>query len=226
MMQKINLLTRTILKRRKTYRKRNKNSNRKKSRKELHLRNWSLLFGPFPKLTFQQKKLKQKIVLDDDFPSERVADAYLHPRVDESTEKFQWSRPDLDSLRQFARNKFGWTKELIDELLLPVMKRFDQKREVSFLVDLTSFLTTLQIQTTMTGFLQNDNKVPAKIDSERLRAAIANMTGRTTNFIQQNKPKKSKTKQPKKEKTKKQKVKDEEKKAEVTAAQAVDLSED
>lgn len=48
-----------------------------------------------------QKKLKKKIQLEEEFPSERVREAYMNPRVDHSTESFHWSRPDLQSLREY-----------------------------------------------------------------------------------------------------------------------------
>ena len=35
------------------------------------------------------------------FPSEEVFEAYLHPVVDESTELFEWGKPDLHSLRLY-----------------------------------------------------------------------------------------------------------------------------
>lgn len=62
------------------------------------------------------------------FPSLAVADAYLHPKVDESKEAFSWGLPDLTSLRDFARQKFGWTKTKTDEILLPVVKKLDERK--------------------------------------------------------------------------------------------------
>ena len=40
-------------------------------------------------------------MLSTDFPSEEVFEAYLHPVVDESTELFEWGKPDLHSLRLY-----------------------------------------------------------------------------------------------------------------------------
>lgn len=57
-----------------------------------------------------------------------VADAYLHPEVDESKETFSWGSPDLTSLRDFTRQKFGWTKTKTDEILLPVMKKLEERK--------------------------------------------------------------------------------------------------
>lgn len=42
--------------------------------------------------------------LPNDFPAEEVYEAYLHPVVDESTEQFEWGKPDLHSLRLYPLN--------------------------------------------------------------------------------------------------------------------------
>jgi DNA excision repair protein ERCC-5 len=62
------------------------------------------------------------------FPSLAVANAYLHPKVDESKEVFTWGLPDLTALRDFTRQKFGWAKTKSDEILLPVMKKLDERK--------------------------------------------------------------------------------------------------
>ena len=49
------------------------------------------------------------MVLPSDFPSEEVFEAYLHPVVDESTELFEWGKPDLHSLRLYPlSSKLGF----------------------------------------------------------------------------------------------------------------------
>lgn len=57
------------------------------------------------------------------FPNISVIEAYLYPTVDESKESFTWATPDLDRIRQYMKLKFGWKMRRIDEILLPVMKR-------------------------------------------------------------------------------------------------------
>lgn len=37
-------------------------------------------------------------------------------------EKFTYARPDLQLLRGFCRDKFGWAPDKVDQLLLPVLK--------------------------------------------------------------------------------------------------------
>lgn len=57
-----------------------------------------------------------------------MVEAYLFPVVDANEEPFSWGRPQVDQIREFARIKFGWTNRKIDEILLPVVKRLDEKR--------------------------------------------------------------------------------------------------
>ncbi|KAJ7378194.1 Helix-hairpin-helix class 2 (Pol1) motif [Desmophyllum pertusum] len=56
-----------------------------------------------PQETKVKRKLKS-VVLPSEFPSEEVYEAYLHPVVDESTELFEWGKPDLHSLRLYPLN--------------------------------------------------------------------------------------------------------------------------
>ncbi|CAG0920157.1 unnamed protein product [Notodromas monacha] len=63
--------------------------------------------------------------IPEEFPSRMVIDAYMNPKVDDSTEKFTFSVPDLDGLREFMRAKIGWPSAKTDETLLPVLKRMD-----------------------------------------------------------------------------------------------------
>ena len=43
------------------------------------------------------------------FPDSKVLEAYLHPRVDDSKEKFEFRAPDVPVLRQYCLRHFGWT---------------------------------------------------------------------------------------------------------------------
>lgn len=53
-------------------------------------------------------------------------EAYLKPQVDTDDKPLEWARPDLHGLRVFAASKFGWTDAKTDEMLLPVLRAFDQ----------------------------------------------------------------------------------------------------
>lgn len=75
--------------------------------------------APFVK---KHKKLLQTIVLPASFPNPSVLDAYQNPTIDNSKEQFEWGWPNLAGLRQFALDKFGWTKERVDTNLLPVIQ--------------------------------------------------------------------------------------------------------
>ncbi|XP_017854939.1 DNA repair protein complementing XP-G cells homolog [Drosophila busckii] len=74
-----------------------------------------------------RKKLKN-IELHDGFPSASVVEAYLSPKVDDSRDAFSWGSPDIESLREFARKSFGWTTSKTDDILMPVMKKINEKK--------------------------------------------------------------------------------------------------
>ncbi|XP_034934629.1 DNA repair protein complementing XP-G cells homolog [Chelonus insularis] len=76
-----------------------------------------------PGRTTLRNKLKN-ITVDLGFPSQAVAQAYLFPSVDESTEPFSWSKPNVVLLSDYTREKFGWTKIKFEEVMGPVMKKF------------------------------------------------------------------------------------------------------
>lgn len=47
--------------------------------------------------------------------------------MDQSKEKFTWGRPDEESIREFAKNTFGWTRKKTDDILMPVVRRLNEK---------------------------------------------------------------------------------------------------
>lgn len=73
-----------------------------------------------------RNKLKN-ITIGEEFPSLAVAEAYLYPRVDDSRESFLWGIPDAETIREFTKKNFGWTRTRTDELLGPVMKKLEEK---------------------------------------------------------------------------------------------------
>lgn len=74
----------------------------------------------------RRKLLKYR--LPDEFPSRTVYDGYLRPVADTSAEKFTWGTPELDELREYARRNFGWDPKKVDDKLVPVMKRLNEKK--------------------------------------------------------------------------------------------------
>jgi len=111
------------------------------------------------------KRLRGKVKLPEDFPSETVAKGYTNPLVDVSREQFEWSRPDLNAIRDFAIKKFGWQRERIDKMLFPILKTFDDKEAYQSKIDVY--------------FPSEALKVAAmSSQSTRLQTAIAKMSGK------------------------------------------------
>ena len=69
-----------------------------------------------------------KLKLNESFPNRVVFDAYMKPTVDTSKEKFVWGVPRLDELRDYTRLRFGWSVDKCDQILLPIMKKVNEKQ--------------------------------------------------------------------------------------------------
>lgn len=74
------------------------------------------------------------------FPSEAVYQAYMNPSIDTSTETFRWGNPDLDAIKTYASNKFGWDQAKCDSMLLPVSKNLQCQMDKLKQPTLDSFL--------------------------------------------------------------------------------------
>ncbi|XP_046676244.1 DNA excision repair protein ERCC-5 homolog isoform X3 [Homalodisca vitripennis] len=92
----------------------------------LQFREWWQSSASSHTYTQLAKKLKN-IELHQGFPSPSVVSAYLQPLVDDSREPFSWGSPDLPGLRDYAEKKFGWSRNRVDQILLPVVNRLSQK---------------------------------------------------------------------------------------------------
>ncbi|KAM9301143.1 DNA excision repair protein ERCC-5-like isoform 2-T2 [Morus bassanus] len=79
---------------------------------------------PNPHDTKVKKKLRE-LQLSSGFPNPAVAEAYLKPVVDETRGSFTWGKPDVEQIREFCKDHFGWTRTKIDEILLPVIKQLN-----------------------------------------------------------------------------------------------------
>lgn len=111
-------------------------------------------------------KLKKFVtVLPDSFPNHVVVDAYINPNVDESKERFEWSRPDLDLLRDFALRKLSWSSDKVDDLVCPVLKRLSDTETQS---KLSKFFN-------LSGLPSSINTC-ADFHSKRLKSAITKLT--------------------------------------------------
>ncbi|CAK1544214.1 unnamed protein product [Leptosia nina] len=76
-----------------------------------------------------KKKLKN-VQLTEDFPSVRVVQAYLEPNIEKNKDKFTWGQIDITVLRDYTKDKFGWSQNKLDEIIKPVLKRMlDRKQQ-------------------------------------------------------------------------------------------------
>ncbi|CCK72405.1 ssDNA endodeoxyribonuclease RAD2 KNAG_0K00370 [Huiozyma naganishii CBS 8797] len=75
----------------------------------------------------RKRLVKNDVLLDPDFPSGTVIDAYLHPEVDHDKTSFRWSPPDLDMLRTFLHRRLGWPDEKSDEVLVPLIRDINRR---------------------------------------------------------------------------------------------------
>ncbi|CRL01499.1 CLUMA_CG014500, isoform A [Clunio marinus] len=130
--------------------------------------------GPGGK-TVLKSKLKN-IELFDGFPNLNVAKAYLEPIVDTNTEGFTWGIPDTESLVEFSKAKLGWTRMKTEELLGPVMKRLNEKKQ-------STIKDYFKSQLTKKFF--DENKL-----SKRVQKAVGKMSG-VVDDVKEEKPKKN-----------------------------------
>ncbi|XP_068863620.1 DNA excision repair protein ERCC-5 isoform X1 [Aphelocoma coerulescens] len=110
---------------------------------------------PNPRDTKVKKKLRE-LELYSGFPNPAVAEAYLKPVVDESRGSFTWGKPDVEQIREFCKDHFGWTRTKIDGILLPVMKQ----------------LNLQQTQLRIDSFFRLEQHEKQAIKSQRLRRAV------------------------------------------------------
>ena len=66
--------------------------------------------------------LRKNWDVPETFPNTAVIKAYKDAKVDQNKDKFTYGRPDLQLLRRFCLDKFGWQQDRADELLVPVLK--------------------------------------------------------------------------------------------------------
>lgn len=133
-----------------------------------------------------QKKLKN-IELHEGFPNTAVVEAYLTPKVDENKESFTWGNPDVESLREFAKKNFGWTTSKTDDILMPVLKKLNERRtqqSIRNYFNVKNALSLRQIQVSkrvkkaidkMSGNVDSDDATenPTKVKRARkARAAV------------------------------------------------------
>ncbi|KAI7880599.1 hypothetical protein K492DRAFT_237196 [Lichtheimia hyalospora FSU 10163] len=69
--------------------------------------------------------------------------------VDDSKQAFEWGTPQLDTLRDYLMQSFGWSEGKADEVLLPVIKEMNKRKAegqqsniISFFGGSTNMATT------------------------------------------------------------------------------------
>ncbi|KAL4636266.1 DNA repair protein complementing XP-G cells isoform X2 [Arapaima gigas] len=112
--------------------------------------------APNPNDTKVKKKLR-KMQLPPGFPNPAVAQAYLHPTVDDSCTSFTWGRPHVELIKEYPSPfRFGWSSRKTEEVLQPVMKQ----------------LNVHQTQLRIDSFFRLEQQERQAIRSQRLRRAV------------------------------------------------------
>lgn len=97
--------------------------------------------------SLRRKLVSNEVILDSDFPSELVRDAYLRPEVNDDKTQFVWGKPDLDKLRTFLHENVGWPQEKSDEVLIPLIKEINNRKKHGTQKKLTDFFPSEYIKT-------------------------------------------------------------------------------
>ena len=98
--------------------------------------------------------------LPENFPDQRVIKEYAQPKVDAINGPLEWGTPDMNMLRKFCIEKFGWDTAKAEEHLKPVLQATGRRDSQRRLDDFLAF---------------NDRFV--KIKSKRIQRAIAANVG-------------------------------------------------
>ncbi|KAG5676645.1 hypothetical protein PVAND_006464 [Polypedilum vanderplanki] len=77
-----------------------------------------------------KSKLKNVEIIEG-FPSIAVMQAYLEPRINTSKKPFSWGTPDFESIVEYTRQKLGWTRLKTEEILNPVIKKLNEKKQTT-----------------------------------------------------------------------------------------------
>ena len=128
-----------------------------------NIANKNLAMPPGSRLREKFRKLR----VPEIFPNERISIAYMNPDVDNSMEKFTWAIPNFVDIRDYASEKFGWTKGKIDEIIKPVLKTMSVKNSQE---RIDSFFMTSRIKLPEKGNYQS---------SKRVKEAIGRVLGRS-----------------------------------------------
>ncbi|CAG2161857.1 unnamed protein product [Oppiella nova] len=125
-----------------------------------------------------------KIKVNDSFPNRVIFDAYMNPTVDKSEEKFLWAMPQLEELRRYASTRFGWTQTKTDSILLPVLKKVNEKQTQQTI----DGYFKVQVQPKETALLSKRlskaiNKLRGKESEPAMSASTSSKTSQLTNKV-------------------------------------------
>lgn len=120
-----------------------------------------------------------------------MAQAYVNPDVDNSLECFSWAIPNFVAIRDFVGEKFGWPRGKIDEIIKPVIKKFDVKISQT---RIDNYFLTERVSLPAKGQLQ---------ESKRVQNAIEKVLGRKidNDNVKKTKPKTKTVAKPTEKKT-------------------------
>ena len=135
--------------------------------------------------------------LPPSFPNAAVAEAYTNPALDTSTEKFTWAVPNFVAVRDYATEKFGWSKVKTDQVIKPVIRKMTSKIQFQSRID--NYFQMERPTLSGKGHLQS---------SKRVQHAIQRVLNKDSSEVTKNEIGKGKKKQNKKEQRKEKSTKD------------------
>ncbi|KAL0089838.1 hypothetical protein F4703DRAFT_1926578 [Phycomyces blakesleeanus] len=94
-----------------------------------------------------QRRFRKKhgeLEIPDNFPDSSVKDAYYNPKVDRHPSIPEWKMPELDTLRLFLMEAFGWPDSKTDEVLLPVIRQMNQRATLGTQSTINRFISPLE----------------------------------------------------------------------------------
>ena len=96
-----------------------------------------------------------------EFPDYQVVEGYMKPTVDESKEMFKWNEPNIEGLKEFCKEVFGWDQQRMDDVGFELGKIVKKMRESNGQRKIDEFFRV--------------EKVVGIVKSRRLQAAIKGM---------------------------------------------------
>eukprot|EP00177_Eucheuma_denticulatum_P006894 GFKZ01012544.1.p1 GENE.GFKZ01012544.1~~GFKZ01012544.1.p1 ORF type:complete len:1385 (-),score=255.17 GFKZ01012544.1:1795-5949(-) len=111
---------------------------------------------------WKHRNMKRNWEVRPEFPNKAVAEAYLRPRINPSTERFRWGRVDFTGLRSFCWEKFGWEEDRFELAVGPLRQKLKSDRAEKGQTRIDEFFKPHRF---------------AKIRSVRLQTAVTGMVG-------------------------------------------------